>query len=326
MAATLTGKTQIANINSYYDRVLLERAKPLLIHNYFAQIRDIPRNSSAVIKFRKYSALSAATTALTEGVTPTGSQLSVTDLDATVLRYGDYVTLSDKLKTETEDPIETEATEILGEQAALTLDQLSRAILVAGTTVQYASTATDRDEITTTMKLNAAEIKEAVRTLKNNKAKKITSMVSAQTGFNTTPIDACYVGIVGPDTTYDLKADSAFIPVEKYASGLRNGLLPGEIGKVDEVRFLETTEQKEWADEGHSSTADVYATLIFGANAYGNTRISGEAMKTIRKQLGSAGTADPLDQRSTIGWKAAFVAKIIEQTFMIRIEHATSFS
>jgi len=325
MAATITGKSQVANINSFYDRNLLERAKPLLIHNLFAQIRDIPRNNSDVIKFRKYSALSAATTALTEGITPGGSQLAVTDITATVLQYGDYVTLTDKLKMETEDPVETEATDVLGEQAALTLDNLSRAVLVAGTTVQYASTATQRTEITTAMKLTNAEIKEAVRTLKTNKARKITSTVSAQSGYNTSPVDACFVGIIGPDTTYDLKAETAWVPIEKYIGGLKNGALPGEVGKLDEVRFIETTEQKEWTDGGDSN-ADVYATLIFGANAYGNSRISGEALKTIRKQLGSGGTADPLDQRSTIGWKASFVPKILQQAFMIRIEHATSFS
>ena len=321
----MTGKSAVANINSYYDRTLLERALPLLVHTKFAQIRDIPRNNSDVIKFRKYSSLSAATTALTEGVTPAGSALSVTDSSATVLQYGDYVTLSDKLKMETEDPIETEATQILAEQAALTLDNLARAILVAGTTVQYASTATQRTEITAAMTLDLAEVKEAVKTLKTNKAKKITSMVSAQAGFNTAPVDACYIGIVGPDTTFDLKSDSAFVPIEKYAGGLKNGLLPGEIGKLDEVRFIETTEQKEWVDGGLSS-ADVYATLIIGANAYGVSRISGEAMKTIRKQLGSAGSADPLDQRATIGWKASFVAKILQEAFMVRIEHGTSSS
>ncbi len=320
----MTGKSAVANVNSYYDRTLLERALPLLLHTKFAQVRDLPRNNSDVIKFRKYSSLSAATTALTEGVTPAGSALSVSDSSATVLQYGDYVTLSDKLKMETEDPIETEATQVLAEQAALTLDNLARAILVAGTTVQYASTATQRTEITAAMKMTLAEVKEAVRTLKNNKAKKITSMVSAQAGFNTAPVDACYIGITGPDTAYDLKADSAFVPIEKYAGGLKNGLLPGEIGKLDEVRFIETTEQKVWVDGG--SSVDAYATLILGANAYGVSRISGEAMQTIRKQLGEAGSADPLNQRATIGWKASFVAKILQETFMVRIEHGTSFS
>lgn len=323
MPVAITTKTQVPNVNAYYDRTLLERAVPLLVYNKFGQIRDIPKNNSDVIKFRKYSALSAATTPLTEGVTPNGSQLGVTDSYATVAQYGDYVTLTDKLKMETEDAVETEATQVLGEQAALTLDNLARDIVAATTTIQYASTATQRTDITASMKLTVSEIREAVRTMKNNKAKKLTSMVSASSGYNTTPVDACYVGIVHPNSTYDLKSDSAFVPVEKYAGSVKGGVMPGEIGKLDEVRFIETTEAKVYAGGGASS-ADVYATLIFGANAYGITRISGEALKTIRKQLGSAGSADPLDQRATIAWKATFVAKILDQLNMLKIEHGVT--
>lgn len=323
MPVAITTKTQVPNINAYYDRTLLERATPLLLHTKFGQVRDIPKNNSDVIKFRKYSALSAASTPLTEGVTPNGSQLAVTDSTATVLRYGDYVTLTDKLKTETEDAVETEATQILAEQAALTLDGLAREILSATTTIQYASTATARNEVTAAMKLTVAEIREAVRTMKNNKAKKITSMVDASSGYGTSPVDACYVAIVHPNATYDLKGDSAWVSIEKYAGTIKGGAMPGEVGKLDEVRFIETTEAKVYEDAGNSGV-DVYATLIFGANAYGVTRISGEAMKTIRKQLGSGGTADPLDQRSSIGWKASFVTKILDQLNMIKIEHGVT--
>lgn len=318
-----TTKTQIGNVNSFYDRNLLERALPLLIYGNWAQVRDIPRNNSDIIKFRKYNALSAATTPLTEGVTPSGSQLSVTDSNATIAQYGDFVTLTDKLKMETEDPIETEATDVLGEQAGETLDTLTRDILCAGTSVMYESTATARTDITAAMKLTAAGIKKAVRTLKNNKAKKITSMVNAQSGYNTTPVDSAYIMIVHPNTTYDLKSDSLFVPIEKYASGLKGGALPGEVGKIDEVRIVETTQGKVFTGAG-SGGADVYASIVLGMNAYGKTRISGEAMKVIRKQLGSGGSADPLDQRSTIGWKATYVTKILQQLFMIRIEHGVS--
>lgn len=323
MPVAITTKTQVPNINSYYDRTLLERATPLLVYSKFAQVRDIPKNNSDVIKFRKYSALSAATTPLTEGVTPSGSQLAVTDSYATVAQYGDYVTLTDKLKMETEDPVETEATQVLAEQAALTFDNLDRDILAATTTIQYASTATQRTDITAAMKLTVSEIREAVRTMKNNKAKKLTSMVSASSGYNTTPVDACYVAIVHPNATFDLKSDSAWVPVEKYAGSVKGGVMPGEVGKLDEVRFIETTEAKVYTGAG-SSSADVYATLIFGANAYGVTRISSEALKTIRKQLGSAGSADPLDQRATIGWKGTRVTKILDQLNMLKIEHGVS--
>lgn len=87
MANTTTSEVTQA-VNYFYDRVMLKKAKPLLVHTRWAQVRDIPRNSGDDIRFRRYTLLSAATTALTEGVTPAGSQLAITNVNATVLQYG----------------------------------------------------------------------------------------------------------------------------------------------------------------------------------------------------------------------------------------------
>src|ERR1043165_8012354 len=84
-------------INNFYDRSFLRRAYPLFVHTRWGQVRDIPQNGTNIIKFRRYTNLSAATTALTEGTTPAGSQLAKTDITATVAQYGDYVTLTDWL-------------------------------------------------------------------------------------------------------------------------------------------------------------------------------------------------------------------------------------
>jgi N4-gp56 family major capsid protein len=286
----------------------------------YAQTRDLPANNSDVIKFRRYSLLNAATTPLTEGVTPSGSQLSKTDISATVKQYGDYITLTDKLLFTTTDPVLKEANDILAQQAGNTLDQLTRETIMAGTTIQYASTATDRDEVTSSMKISADEIKQAVRTLKQNNADKITQMIDPSNGNNTSPVDAAYIAFVHPNTTYDLKGLTGFIRVEQY--GQRKAL-PGEIGALDEVRFIESTNSKVFTGEGDSGI-DVYGTLIIGADYYAQSRVSGEAMKNIIKPLGSAGSADPLDQRQTSGWKATHAVTRLNEAFAVRIEHAVS--
>jgi N4-gp56 family major capsid protein len=64
----------------------------------------------------------------------------------------------------------------------------------------------------------------------------------------------------------------------------------------------------------------VFGTLIFGKDAYGVTEVTGGGLQTIVKQKGSAGTADPLDQRSSVGWKAIRTAEILNDAYMIRIE------
>lgn len=318
MAATT--KTQVANINSYYDRLLLIRAQAFLVHTKWAQTRNIPMNNSNVIKFRRYSNLSAATTALTEGVTPTGSQLSVTDISATVQQYGDYILLTDKLTMETEDPIRAESVDILGYQASLTLDNLCRDVLVAGTNVTYAGSGhTLRSQVAATEVITTATITTAVETLKAANARYVTSFVDPTTGINTTPLPPCFIGICHVYTTKTLEAMTGWTKVENYSSSVAR--MEGEIGKYSNVRFVETSQAKVFTGAGASSI-DVYATLIIAQDAYGTTAINGNALRNIVKPLGSAGTADPLEQRETSGWKATFVAKILNDDFITRIEHA----
>lgn len=202
-----------------------------------------------------------------------------------------------------------------------TLDQLTRDVLAAGTVVTYVGQVA-RNAITSSNKITATEVRKAVRTLKRAKARRLTRMINASTGIATEPLAAAYIGLVHPDTTFDLQVETGFTPVEKYAS--TTGVMENEVGKLAEVRFIESTNAKVFTGEGAGGTVDVYATLIMGADAYGITRISGEAIKNIIKPLGSAGTADALDQRATSGWKATFVAKILNDAFMVRIEHAVS--
>jgi N4-gp56 family major capsid protein len=318
-----TTRTQIPSENtSFYSRELLERAVPFFTYTRFADVKDIPANSGTdTIKFRKYGSLTAQTTALVEGVTPTGKQLSVTDVTAQISYYGDYIVLTDKVNIETIDPILTETASVLGEQVGDSLDQIMRDILMAGTTIQYASTASQRTDITAAMKLTRAEVKEAVRTLKRNNARPVTSMINPGTGYNTVSLNKAFIGIVHPDTTNDLDDAQGWVPVEKYAN--KSDVMENEIGSLAGVRFIESTNAKVWI-AGGSSSADVYGTIIFGMHAFAMTRISGQTLVNIVKPLGSAGADDPLNQRATSGWKLTFAGKILQNPWIVRVEHGAT--
>ena len=182
--------------------------------------------------------------------------------------------------------------------------------------MQYAEgQVTSRAALTPEMKLTVKAVKKAVRFLKKQNAKKI---------------NGYYYGIVHPDCSYDLTEDARWIDAVKYKNPER--IYNGEIGEIEGARFVETTEAKIWAKAGAAKSTsdttkiDVYGTLIFGANAYATTKIEGGGLKTIIKQLGSAGTGDPLDQRATVGWKALKVTEILTEAYMIRIETASTFS
>ena len=304
-----TQDSMSVDMKTFYDRNLLENAEPELVHDQWAQTRDIPKNGGKKIEFRKFSQLPKMLTPLTEGVTPDGQEISVSNLEAEVRQYGGYVKVSDVLQMTAIDNVVVETTDMIGSQAGRTLDTISREVMNAGTNVQYAEgQVNSRSALTSDHKLTVKAVKLAKRMLEKQHAKKI---------------NGYYVGIIHPDIAFDLTEDERWIEAHKYARP--EELFNGEIGMIEGVRFVKTTEAKIFAKAG-ASGIDVYSTLILGANAYATTKVEGGGLETIIKQLGSAGTADPLNQRATIGWKAMKVTEILSQEYMVRVETGSTFS
>ena len=295
-------------MKTFYDRLLLERTVPVLLYANFGQKRTIPAGTGKIIEFRRFSGLAVATTPLTEGALYTNlKDLTVTAITATPVQYGDAVGFSDVVSTVAFDPLLTETTEILGEQAGETIDEIVRDIVVAGTTVLYASTAVSRVTVGAAMIFSPAEIRRAVLQLKLNRAKKIN-------GF--------YHAVIHPRTTHDLISSQEWRDAQVY--GQTGRVFDGSLGTLYGVKFWESDKATVYVNGGVTATVDVFATMIFGANAYGVVGLSGHNLRTIYKPLGSAGTADPLDQQQTQGWKVMFTAKILNDAFMVRFEHSTS--
>lgn len=300
---------------TFYDRALLESAKPNLVHGQFGQKRPIPKNGGKKIEFRRYGVLPKALTPLTEGVTPDGRKLSVSAIEAEVKQYGDYVALSDVLEMTAIDNNVLEATKAIGNQAGLTLDTVTRNIMQTGTNVYYCpklgadggkTEVTSRADLDATCKLTVDAVK------------KVTAILKAA---NAPKSNGDYVAIIHPYAAYDLMSDPKWEDWHKYTTS--ENLYTGEIGRIAGVRFVETSEAQIVAE---TSKPAVFCTLIFGENAYGTTEVTGGGLKTIIKQLGSAGTADPLDQRSTVGWKAMQTAEILQEAYMVRVESCGEFS
>ena len=320
------GNNLSAEMKTFYDKVLLREAGPKLVHDQFGQKRDIPKGNGKTIEFRKFNQLPKALTALTEGVTPDGGALDVTSLTATVAQYGYFLRISDVLDLTAIDNVIVEATQLLGSQAGVTMDTVVRNQLVAGNNVLFCPTVasgtetavTQRKNMNTTSQLTVKMIQKAVTLLKNN---------------NVPDFNGDYVAIIHPSVAYDLKRDPEWVNAHQYAQP--ENLFTGEIGKIAGVRFVETTEAKVWNDSDcpvktAASGSDpavyysVFATLVLGKNAYGVTEVTGGGLETIVKPKGSAGTADPLDQRSTVGWKGIRTAKILLEQNMVRIESVSA--
>lgn len=304
-----SGNNLAPEIKKYYSDYLIDLVEGKLVHDQFGQKRPIPQGHGKTIEFRQFKQLAKITDALVEGVTPDGQALDTSTLEATISQYGGYVILTDILDLTAIDNIKTEATKLIGSQAGRSLDTIVREILNGGTNVQYhEGERASRSAITASDLLTVKAIQAAVRTLKRQ---------------NTEKIDGSYVGIIHPDVSYDLMNDPAWVDWQKYTTPEK--MYEGEIGRIAGVRFVETTEAKIFEKAGASSM-DIYSTLILGANAYGTTDLEGGGLEMIVKPKGSAGTADPLDQRSTIGWKATKTAERLVEDYMVRIETACTYA
>jgi N4-gp56 family major capsid protein len=308
MNTNVTGDSGLSAENkTYYDMNLINEAQANLVHAQFAQKRPIPKNGGKKIEFRKFASLPKALTPLTEGVTPDGKKLSVTSIEAEVAQYGDYIVQSDALELTSIDNTIVEATKILGRQAGLTLDTIVRNVMQSGTNVFYApksdgTAVTSRAGLDKTCVLTVDLVERVVAFLKKNNAPKI---------------DGDYVAIIHPYTAYDLRKDPLWRAPHEYTD--TEHIYNGELGKISGVRFVESSEAKVYEN-------GVFGCLFLADGAYGDTEITGGGLETIIKQKGSAGTADPLNQRSSIGWKAWKTAEILVDPYMVRVECKSALS
>ena len=309
-------------MKTFYDMTLIDEAQANLIHDQFGQKRPIPANGGKTIEFRKFAPLAKATTPLTEGVTPDGKSLAVSTITATVNQYGDYITQSDVLELTSIDNTIVEATKLLGRQAGLTLDTVVRNVLNSGTNVTYCPKVANGAETVVTSRKNLDATAQLT-------VKVIQQVVAKLRGQNAPTINGKYVAIIHPYVAYDLMRDPDWIDAHKYANP--TNLYEGEIGEIAGVRFVQSTEAKVWKGDGndadnlnHNDSTPaglaVFSTLFLGDGAYGVTEITGGGLETIVKQKGSAGTADPLNQRSSVGWKAIKTAEILIPNYLVRVE------
>ena len=287
-----------AEMKTFYDMTLIDMASPQLVHDQFGQKRPIPKNGGKTIEFRKFSALPKATTAIQEGVTPAGGKLEVSAKTATVEQFGYYIVQSDVLELTSLDNTIIEATKLLGKQAGVTLDTITRDIIIAGAQNKVVAGGGS----TPSANITVADVVKIVAELR---------------AANAPTINGDYVAIIHPYVAHDLMRDPEWIEAHKYAQP--ENLYAGEIGKVGGVRFVQTSEAKIKA-------GGVFQCLFLGEGAYGVTEITGGGLQTIVKQKGSAGTADPLDQRSSIGWKAMKTAEVLVPEYLYLYECKSTFS
>ncbi len=302
----LTSTSQVdPAVGVVYDRVLLMAPQPKYIYTKYAEKRSVGTKQGTTIKFRRYSRLSAATTALSDGITPTGSQLAKVDLTATVSQYGDFVTLTDVVKLTVEDDLVAKTMELQNDQVNNTNDQLCRDYICAS-----ASSTTCSNGTGTATLLNQTDIDGVAQTLRGNNCDFMFQRVNASAGVGTAPVRASYVAMADTDLEDDLRDVANWLEVVEYSAS--QGVEEAEVGNTGAVRWLTST-------EGYTSSSNYYCPIMGRDTAnlpYAMIDLGGGNVRGLIKEAGSAGSADPLDQRSTIGWKQWQAYRILQDLYI----------
>lgn len=325
---------------------MLTRAMPFLVIEKFGQTYPLPSNSTQVAKFRRYFLSGAtgsagtgsgdyyvplATTPLVEGVTPDGRQLANQDYTVQLAQYGDYVTITDVVATTHPDNILGEASDTLGEQAALTVETLRFNVLKAGTNVFYANNVAGRSTVASA--ISRADQRRVTTQLNRQNAKKITQVVASTADYNTKSVEAAYVALVHPDLESDIRDMQGFKATSDY--GPHKTPWENEIGSVEQVRYLSSTVFEPFAgtgvatasaptlrhqDAGTGDKVDVYPVLFIARDAYGLVPLKGHSAMTPMVVNPKPAAGDPLGQRGTVGWKLWTATVILQEAFMVRLE------
>lgn len=305
---------------------LLKRAMPYLCLEKFGQAKSLPGNKTQSMKFRRYNSLPLATTPLTEGVTPAGKKLTATDVNATLSQYGDFVEITDIIQDTHEDPVMQEASSVISEQAAKTVETIRYNTLKACANVLLAGSVAVRTSVAAV--ISRSDQRKIVRALERQEAQHITSIVKSTPSFNTENILPAFVGVTHVDMTSDIRGMTGFVSVADYG---KIAPFETEIGACEDVRYIKSTIFAPYLGAGSTVTTskinsndatgtarcDVYPVLYFGKDAYGIIALKGKyAITPMVLNPGTPRGGDQLGQRGSVAWKTMQGAIILNDAWM----------
>lgn len=293
-------------MSTYYEKTFLDRAEYEYIFNEGAQMRSQPANEGKTVNFTRHTPLATATTALTEGTNPSEVALTATTVAATLAEYGTTVKISRFLSLTSIDANNEEKIEVVGQNQGETIDEITRNELATGATAQLAGGKTALTDVGITDVMSVVEIRKSVRALKKAKAKRFQDRT------------APFMGKLGPDTSYDLTADSTFINADIYDNGA-NKLYNGELGKILGVRLIESPNQYETVNGGGSS-ADIIWNFIHGQHAFGCIDLVGDKPDVYIIPHTKIDSGNAAGRFSLVSWAGSYVTKTLNGAWLIGVK------
>lgn len=327
LTSDITARTTV-----YAMKKLLKRGQYVDFTNRFGQTYPLPKNHGRTAKFRRFEPLVPAIAPLSEGVTPPGQKIRVSDVAVTINQYGDFTPISDWVYDTHEDPVLNQALDVLGEQVGDTVALLNIAVLKSGSSVFYAGNAASRTTIANT--ISRGDLYQIIRSLKKNKATPITKMVKATTNIATEPLGSSFIAMCSTDLEADWEKVPGYKTVEFYSDSDR--ALPGEHGRVGNFRVMTSGYFEPWEQAATSVSTneflsagvppsaaaipDVYPIIIVGTDSYGIVPLQGENVMQPYVVNPKAQIGDELAQKGFAAWKGWHACVILQQLWIKRYE------
>lgn len=234
-----------------YSKEIMFQAQPILRFDQFADVKvDLSGNPGSAITFYKYNNLVNGGL-LVEGTPMNKQALSGAQINITVAEYGNAVSVSELLIQTAFDNVMSSAAKLLGYNYALAMDTLVRDTVVNGAgSYVFANDRANVDSIVSTDILTLEEIKDAVEILATNLAPKLGG--------------DHYVCMVDPHQSRGLRDDPNWLTVGKLDP---QRLYQGEIGRLDDVIFVETTQVSTNPNE-QGTPVTVHDAVMLAGNAF----------------------------------------------------------
>lgn len=353
LTAIDTGTYSPHPVNAMFEQAFLRRAQQVCPYFYGTQPGTMVKNGgTATMKWRRFEQETPTTTALTEITTASyGNGRSSdtptnTDVTALVAKYGQFYIVNEEVDLLSANGTTMEFVAILGESAGRSLNQLMRNIMEDNATQRYAANVASVAAVHAIV--TTGDLNYSINELTRNAARTFVPMTSGSSNVGTAPILSSYWAICHPDVAHDVVGLTGFSGVEKY--GQQTAIVEGEFGYYGRagrgVRFIMSEDASidtatgaalSGADLRAASTVDVYTICVYGQNAFGSVGLgqrhtdgvyrAGDntgGWEMISHARGSAGSADPLNEIATVGWKAWFAGAALNTNWSRAIRVAAT--
>lgn len=287
--------------------------RPALYYDRVADIKPVNQAmAGSAVSFIIQSDLAIQSTSLNESTDVTPIAMSDSTVTLTLAEYGAAVQTSALIRGTSFLPLDPVVAEVVGFNAAYSLDEVASIALRGGSNVRYANAGpTSRNTVKPTDTFVAADGRYVAAKLR---------------GANVPEIGGAYVAFMHPDVSYDFRSQtgSGGIWRDPHVYSQPGEIWTGEVGMYEGIRYIETPRAPIFADAGSSTTlTDVYATVVVGrqalAKAYSNTDGNGPLPRVAPGPI-----TDVLRRFVPVGWHWLGAYGRFRESSIYRIESASS--